>query len=395
MKNWCILILTILCFTSKGNDSLPVSQVLQRIRSFQTQSYAHFPAGMFPSYREYHGRREVFKDDDNIFFTGLIVVTLKELKPLLSESDRLVVDSICHDAAPLYSLFQNNKGRGTYNFWRTNPRVVFPNGGWLNLMDNSQSLPDDMDDTVILLRAQDAPDSVVRKVYQQMQLHLNAGSKRKKNIRADYKDIAAYSTWFGKRMPTDLDVCVLSNVLHFLYLRNVPTGKADSASLKLICTAIDNGDIRIRPSYISPHYARTPLILYHIARLMTAAKIEMLEQRKAVLIAEARHQLAIARDPMDKVILGTALLKWGVMPPAVHVNTKGEWFEALETTDFAFFVANMTSILPDPFRQATGKLGLGKFYYYAPAYNNLLFLEYLLLCRRHMQAGRSAELSLK
>lgn len=373
-----------------------MGQVLQRIRSLQVQQHKHFPAGMFPSYREYHGTRDVFKDDDNIFFTGLIIFTLRELRPFLAGENGRIADSICRDAAPLYPLFQNRKGRGTYNFWRTNPPVVFPNGGWLNTMNRTHALPDDMDDTAIMLMAQEVGDTVVQQVYKLMQLHLNSGRKRKKSIRADYRNIEAYSTWFGKRMPTDLDICVLSNVLYFLHSYNIPAGKADSASLQLICTAIDNGDFRDRPAYISPHYARTPIILYHIARLMQATKAEALEQRKEVLVKETLRQLEIARNPMDKVILSTALLKWGITPPFVSLPSRGEWYHELETGDFVFFVANMTSILPDPVRENAGKLGLGRFYYYAPAYNDLLFLEYLLWFQRHKEeTGSAVHLSLQ
>jgi hypothetical protein len=380
------LLLPLICATAVANDSLGVSQVLQRIRLLQVKEEGHFACGMFHSYREYDGHKDVFKDDDNVFFTGLVVFTLQQLKPSLSIADQAVVDTICAAAAPVYALFKNRKGRPTYNFWRTNPPVVFPNGGWLNLMNKSHALPDDMDDTAIVLLAMGAADSTVQQVHRLMQQHVNSGRKRKKRIREDYKNIAAYSTWFGERMPTDLDLCVLSNVLYMVQARHIAFSAADSASLQLICTAIDNGDYMLRPSYISPHYARTPIILYHFARLMQAGKLAALEQRKPLLVAEARRQLTLARNPLDQILLSTALLKWGEQAPLVQLEATADIFTEFEQNDFAFFVANMTSILPDPLRQGIGKSGLGRFYYYSPAYNETLLLEYLVwLQRRKLQ----------
>lgn len=383
MKPWILLfLLNGTAAITAANDSLSVGQVLQRIRYLQLHANKHFPAGMLPSYREYDRRRDVFKDDDNIFFTGLVVFTLKQLRPQLNAAERLLADSICTAAAPVYDLFKNKKGRDTYNFWRTKPPVVFPNGGWLNLMNRTHALPDDMDDTAITLMAQEAADSTVEKVHLLMQHHVNSGKKQKKKIRAGYRNIPAYSTWFGTRMPTDLDLCVLSNVLYLVKTRNIPFTTADSASLQLICTAIDNGDYKNDPSYISPHYGRTPIILYHFARLMQAGEFPALTQRKQVLITETRRQFELAKNPLDKILLSIALLKWGEAAPMVQMEATAPVFTEFEQTDFAFFVANMTSILPDPLRQGIGKSGIGRFYYYSPAYNDLLLLEYLVYFRQ-------------
>jgi hypothetical protein len=368
-----------------ANDSLDISQVLHRIRTLQVKENGDFARGMFASYREYDRHKDVFKADDNVFFTGLVIFTLRQLRPQLSVADQAVVDTICAEAAPVYTLFKNRKGRPTYNFWRTNPPVVFPNGGWLNLMNKSHALPDDMDDTAIVLMAMEAADSTVQQVHRLMQLHVNNGKKRKIHVRKDYKGIPAYSTWFGVHMPVDLDLCVLSNILHLVQTHGLAFSKADSASVQLICAAIDNGDYRIRPSYISPHYARTPIILYHLARLMEPGKIMALEQRKPLLVAEAKRQLGLVSNPVDKLILSIALLKWGQEAPVVQMAATADVFTEFEQNDFAFFIANMTSILPDTFRQSVGESGIGRFYYYSPAYNETLLLEYLLGIQQRKQ----------
>lgn len=368
-------------------DSLATHQVLARIRQWQKQTSGDFPAGIFPAYREYN-RRTVAKADDNPFFTGLIAVTLQNLRPHLSPEEQLICDSICADALPAYRLYRNKKGRPTYNFWRTNPTVVFPHSGWINLMNRTHALPDDIDDTNIILMASGADADTVKIVHGLMQQHINAGKHQKKMRYPEYRGIQAYSTWFGVNFPVDLDICVLSNVLYTFQKYRIPFTRADSASLQFICTAIDNGHYITKASYVSPHYARTPIILYHLSRLMEAGPLEALEQRKPALIAEARRQFDSAVNPLDKIMLATVLMRWQQPVPAIAWQADQSVFSYFEDNDFAFFVASMTSILPDPLRQWVGSTGTGRFFYYCPAYNDLLLLEYLVLRQQLQNTGR-------
>lgn len=367
-------------------DSLPTNQVLARIRYLQKMQSGDFPAGIFPAYREYN-HRTVAKADDNPFFTGLIALTLQNLRAYLSPAEQAVCDSICADAQPAYRLYRNKKGRPTWNFWRTNPTVVFPHSGWINLMNRTHALPDDIDDTNIILLASGAAGDTVKAVHGLMQAHTNTGKNRKKMRYKEYQGIEAYSTWFGISFPVDIDVCVLSNVLYTFLRYNIPFTHADSASLQFICTAIDNGHYITKPSYVSPHYARTPIILYHISRLMEAGRLEALEQRRPGLIAEARRQFDAAKNPVDKIMLATVLMRWGQAVPAMIWQVEAGIFPYFENNDFSFFVASMTSILPDPLRQWLGSTGTGRFFYYCPAYNDLLLLEYLVLQRRVEKTG--------
>jgi hypothetical protein len=113
-------------------------------------------------------------------------------------------------------LFKNRQGRDTYNFWRTDTPQIFPNAGWLNTFDKSQSLPDDLDDTVILLWAEEASRERAALVHDTMQLFANTKGKTVKNSLPAFKKLPAYSTWFGKKMPIDFDMAVLCNVYNSL-----------------------------------------------------------------------------------------------------------------------------------------------------------------------------------
>jgi hypothetical protein len=56
-----------------------------------------------------------------------------------------LVEQISLNAKPSFAKFKNQKGRDTYNFWPTDNPMIFPNAGWMNIFNKSQSLPDDME----------------------------------------------------------------------------------------------------------------------------------------------------------------------------------------------------------------------------------------------------------
>ena len=363
--------------SSYANDSLVMGQLLKRIDALQSKQSGVFPKGIFPSYRLYALNKDRQKADVNIFFTGLIAFTLKDIKQQLSPSQQKQAEQIISNTLPVYSKFKNQKGRPTYNFWPTDTPKIFPNAGWMNVFDKTQALPDDLDDTVIMLLALEAADSTARQVHDLMQSFTNNGGKQVQNTFKGYRNMAAYSTWFGKKMPVDFDVCVLANVLYFVQQYNLPWTHADSASLQLIEKVLDERKHITAAAYVSPHYSRLPNILYHLSRLMSVKPIPVLEKYKTQLIEDAKEALTKSTNFLDEVILGTSLLRWGVIPPDVKTHTANSMDELIEGGSFSFFIANMASMLPDPLKQWMGGAGVGKFYYYCPAYNNLLVLEYL------------------
>jgi hypothetical protein len=372
---------------SKGmlaQDSLVISQLLRRIDQLQAKESSVFPKGSFASYRMYALNRDRDKADVNAFFTGLIGFTLNDLQPYLSVDQQLLADRIIQNSLPVYPKFQNRKGRPTYNFWPTDTPRIFPNAGWLNVFDKPQALPDDLDDTVIMLLALNAPDSVARQVHALMQGFVNNGQKPVKNTFKDFRKIGAYSTWFGKKMPVDFDICVLANVLYFVQRYQLAWTVADTASLQLIEKVLDEKKHVTSAAYVSPHYSKLPIILYHLSRLMSVRPIPSLEQYKPMLVEEAKTAFQQSTDFMEQVILSTSLLRWGVQPPAMKTHIAENMTELIEEGDFSFFIANMASMLPDPLKQWMGGAGVGKFYYDCDAYNNLLVIEYLVWKKRLM-----------
>jgi hypothetical protein len=375
------VLLSFIFIRLNAQDSVLATRLLQRIEQLQAKESSVFPKGIFPSYRTYALNKDRDKADINAFYTGLICFTLRDLKPKLSPAQCVIVDSIIARARPVYDKFKNRKGRPVYNFWPTDTLKIFPNAGWLNLFDKKQSLPDDMDDTVIFLLAQNAPDSTARKVHALMQAYTNLGQGEIRNTYRSYSDIKAYSTWFGKKMPVDFDVCVLSNILNFVQRYKLPWQAGDSASLQLIEKVISERRYMEQATYVSPHYQLSSVILYHLSRLMSVRPIPELEKYRGQLIQDTEDLLAGNRHFMEQVILQTALLRWGVQPPTQIIRTDQSLQELTEENNFTFFIANMASILPNPLKQWMAVFG--KFYYDCDAYNNLLLLENILLSRRN------------
>lgn len=385
-RNFCCLLLIAVgshCFSQVfTSDTLPVQRIIRRIYNLQITGQKNFYTGMFPSYREYHHKQGRLKDDDNIFFTAMIVFTLRRLRPLLDQTSRRICDSIFERASTLYRHYKNTSGRPSYNFWKKDPPEIFPNGGWLNFFNKSQALPDDLDDTALILLATNSPDSTVSKVHQLMQVYTNKKNKQSKASLEEYKNIEAYSTWFGEKMPVDLDVCVLTNALYLVHSYQLPYTAADSASLQLICQIVKNRHYMNKGADISPHYSRTPVILYHIARLMEAKNISCLEDYKSQLIADAKTCYYGSANFLDRVILSTSLLRLGVILPDEKFSINEDIETFTEDNDFVFFIANMASMLSRPLNKFVGKSGIGKFYYYCPAWNEVLLLENMVWSKK-------------
>lgn len=383
MKYLLSLCLCLLAKVAVSNDSILITQILQKIEHLQIKDNGIFPKGSIPSYRKYAHNPDRFKADINPFYTGLTVFTLLNIRDGLSKNQQAIADTIIKRARLSFSKFENRKRTGlTYNFWPTDTPQIFPNGGWLNLFNQSQSLPDDMDDTVIILLALEAQDSIAKAVHQLMQNHTNTVTKTVNNTFADYTYLPAYSTWFGKKMPTEFDVSVLANVLYFVQHYQLKWTRADSASLHLIIDVIKKDRHLTSANYISPHYVSSSKIFYHLSRLMSLKPIPELDALKPIIIKQSVDLINGQTSFMDKLLLSSALLRWGTQPPRIQLEQSKNINDMVEDESFAFFIANMGTIYPDKIKKFLTKSKLGTFYYYSPGYNYLLLLENLILHKK-------------
>ncbi|MEI6949394.1 hypothetical protein V9K67_19565 [Paraflavisolibacter sp. H34] len=362
------------CREARASDTLQVQQLLRGLYRTQMNHERYFPVGLFPSYRQYYFNAGVLKKDDNSFFTGLIAFTLRTLRPSLDPDAKMLCDSILAAAAGALPKFQNRRGLPLYSFWQTRPIRYFPNSGVLSLF-KANALPDDADCTAICLLATGAAPATAKQVHDYLQGFSNNRVHKVRSTFRAYKRLPAYSTWLSHKVPIDFDVCVLANILYLVHQYQLPYTAADSASLHLISEVVRKREYLTDAVFASPYYNRPSIILYHLSRLMSVATIPVLEAQKEGMIEAAKGIYTQTADLHEKLVLSTALLRWGVkdpyyLPPVpVHAPDK---------SGFVFFVANMASMLPNPVNGWLTQSRLGRFDYYCPAYNDLLLLENLV-----------------
>lgn len=248
--------------------------------------------GVFPCIREnklIHYQRP----DNCIFGTVSTIFILNELKSFLSDDSQELIDNLTQNAQKAYSQYQNKDGLKTYNFWKTMPSQHFPNGYILKYFKHFK-LPDDIDDTALIYLTQ--KNTLDENIWLKEKLRLHTNNSK------------IYSTWFGKNMPIEHDVCALSNLMYWIFENKLPLNEFDAASLLHLQNVILSKDFIKKPFKAARHYANTPLIIYHYARLMGKFKIAQLEKCRKPLI-EATLELLQKEKGMNKVILLTSLLK--------------------------------------------------------------------------------------
>ncbi len=362
-----------------AQDTVLIHLLVQRIAAQQVKEDGFFMKGIFRSYISNDATFNAHKKDNNIFYNGLVSLTLKHIYAYLPVQDKLSCDSIFTGQKSLFAQFKNKKGRDTYNFWRTDSAFVFPYTAWIHLLKKNSDLPDDMDDTVLSLLALAADSTTASEVHSLMQWYVNSDTNRVRILLKQYGNIPAYSTWFGKNFPVVFDICVMSNVLSFVQSYNLEWTKADSASLQFIIRILNNNDHILHPGEVAPYYGKTSIILYHLARLMSIKPIPELEALKTKLVADAVNEFANTDNMLEKIILCSAVYKWGYIPPPVPSLSYVDLENKIEKNDLPFFIGNIPSYLQDVQKDFLLKNKLGLFYHYCPAYNDALLLEYLVL----------------
>lgn len=378
-KKLLILLYIIFCgLKTFSQDSAYINFLLKRICEQQVKSDAFFITGIFPSYINRNEKFSTKEKDNTIFYNVLTDYVLSDYYNKLTRENKILADSIHINTKKLLPSFKNKKSRNTYNYWRTDTSFKFPYTWWIPMLRGHVTLPDDMDDTVLGLLANDTPDSSAEAMHQLMQQFIHDGKKLKTTY-STYSNYQTYSTWFGKKVPVVFDVCVLSNVLSFVEKYHLPYTHADSAAIALLVKTIETNDYIKHPEFVSPYYGKTSLILYHVSRLMSTANIESLEKLKPQLVNEAKRQLNNSNNILEQIILSSALIKWGEKPKDIQLPSINEIEKAIEQNPLPFFIGNIPSYLKQPIKENMINRKMLMFYHYCPAWNDALLLEYLLL----------------
>ncbi|MGF7231554.1 hypothetical protein [Arachidicoccus sp.] len=357
-------------------NAVDVTFLLNRIEKLQVDNNAFFLVGSYPSYISSHQKYKTKHRDIDIFYNIVIDATLKKIAPKLDEPQQVLVDSLLARSLPIYHRFKN-KERGSYNFWLRDSLCRFPMSWWIPLIKKKGNfLPDDLDDTALKQLAW--PDDSLEKLHRIMQQYSHQPGRKIKSTDKKYRKYNAYSTWFGKKFPVMFDVAVLTNILTYVQTYNLPWTKVDSASLQLIVQSIKNGDYINKPLDISPYYGKTAIVLYRFSRLMQVKKIPQLEALKPNLVNEGNLIFNHSKNIFEKIIVANALHGFGENITIQKLPTQAELPKMVEENNYPFVLGNLSSYFPDFLKKSFYKMGALLYYYYCPAYNDVLLLQYLV-----------------
>jgi hypothetical protein len=356
-------------FSASKSDSL-----LLEIARQQVNETSFYDKGQFPAQRGKHKRVQ----DNTIFFSALISFTLQNAAKDLNTISRKRADTICSRIRSNYSAYQNTSGSKTYNFWKTNPPTFFPHS-WLLSHFSAFNIPDDADCTAIIYLTDTSLTKHAQWLQKKLAMHSNLSSSKIKNTHRSYKNFKAYSTWFGKKMPVEFDICVQSNVLFFICKNQLPFSVQDEETVALLRAQILSGDYLKHAYYYSPSYKTPAIVLYHLARLLENYQIPSLEDCREIIKKDIEIALKNATVFMDKVILSTALMRMQGNPPALNMQHATN--EVLD--NYVFFRANLFSSYARPSLLFISKSGWFDRDFYCKAYCLALLLEYETLRTNH------------
>ena len=380
MKKYFIIIIlsgaSFCCAFAQGNDTTLITALLKNIAATQVMADGKFYKGSFPSFRECAGVPHNYQPDNNIFFTAISAFSLRNMLPRFEGENKRLAMQLIANVQSTFPYYQNKKGSPFYNFWPTGQRIL-PHAYFINQFDKLLGSGEDADDAAMILMASGANDSICKLLKQRMLEVSNGESKKIKSTYKKYREFSAYSTYLGHGMLPDFDLGVHCNILYFMLDRKMPLVKQDSATIELISQIIKNREYIKAPVYISPYYTRTPLLMYHIARLMGKFSIPELEIYKIQLVTDIQEELNNAKNLMDRIILSTSLLRLGTKPPPIDIAGITA-FEKSGTDKFIFFQARAAFWYPSTLKKIFLHWSYLCYYFYCPAYNKILWLEYLL-----------------
>lgn len=352
-----------------------VKELLLELKTLQSKGDSIYPKGILPSQR-HHPFLPYEREDDNLFFTASVVHILQGVSDLFTNAERVLVAELAADAKASHHLFQNKDGLDTYNFWQTRPSRHFPNGKFMHRFKHFQ-IPDDVDDTALVLLNENASKERVSLLREKLKNHANLAYKRAFNPLKEYRDLKCYSTFFGEKMYIEFDICVLSNLMRVILTHfKEELNEYDRDTLQFITESIVNDEHNSIPFYAAPNYPTTELILYHVSRLMpllpSAYRNRIGEKIKADILCQLKRA-----SGMNRVMLENAALKLNVEVELKEAVSS----DILNDSSFYFFHAGMITAFENTVAQKLAGNSFFHLRYTSKALNGALLIENIVLKR--------------
>lgn len=216
----------------------------------------------------WHSKKKKY-EDPNLFFSLLVGIKLQKYKSDLAPETQKKIDSFLLDLNKSKESFRSRNNRVTYNFWQTHPEEhPLPNKKPLFLKDR-YLLADDLDDAALRYTLFPASKDTLNLLTEWMNQFVGGKTKpTNKKAPKSIREYSTYSTWFGDKMPTEYDICVLSNVLKWKSSQNILWNTADSNAYMACLTTINDTTQFWKKAYaFSPNYIAPEIIVYHMAQL--------------------------------------------------------------------------------------------------------------------------------
>ena len=350
--------------------------LLKQIADNQSKNSSIFSDGLLPSYR-YNPAWNYHRPDPNLFFTAISVFTLQRLRPLLTADEQLIADGIITRALPAYNRFRNKDGLATYNFYGTNPSAHFPHGRLMHRFRHFQ-LPDDIDDTAMVYLTTQPSAEALRFLTEKLGQHANGTRLIVQHTFPEYRSLKAYSTWFGLHMPIEFDACAMTNMLYVVYEYGLPVDGHAQDSLTFLADIIQTDRYRTDPFRCAHNYARTPLLYYHLARLIGTFDPAPLRLARPKLIANLYTDFDRTTNRPDQLLLAISLMRLGEVPPS-SVPISG--IEA-DFAHFSFFIAGLLSAYTQPWVYRWASRSFWHIRWRCDDHCRVLLLEYIVLQRQ-------------
>lgn len=352
-----------------------IMQLLSELMNLQSDGDSVYPRGIFPSQR-HHPFLPYKRDDDNLFFTSSVLHILQGLKDELNESELEILEEIREKAVSTYHLFKNKDGLDTYNFWQTKPSRHFPNGLVMHRFKHFR-IPDDVDDTALVYLTEGCNRKRSEWLRDKLQQHANLAYKKAFNPLPKYQELKCYSTFFGKKMYIEFDLCVLSNLMRIILTHFKPSelNEYDLDTLKFIESVVVSREFETLPFYSAPNYPTAELILYHLARLIPYLPDANRETIEPIIAEAILLRVSLAKG-LNRVLLENSGLKLKLSFKPTDFNES-----IIEDTNFYFFHAGMITAFENSLAQ---KLASNRFFhlrYTSKALNRALLIEHYVLRR--------------
>ncbi len=148
--------------------------------------------------------------------------------------------------------------------------------------------------------------------------------------------------------------------------------------LALISKMVEERLYMSRPTYISPYYVKSSILLYHLTRLMAAFNPSSLEAFKPQLINDLKLLQREKNNTMEQILISTSLLRLGGETPLPQINSIAA-FENSNQKKFVFFQARPAFWYRSPLKQIFLHVPYLNSQFYSPTYNKVLLLENLVL----------------